>query len=51
MWNMAMSPDSVLSGAWALWLASWLIAALWSSRVQRRLNSRADGAQRLFTTR
>lgn len=45
-----ISPTDVTFYAWAVWFASWMVAALWSSRVERRSRSHADHAYRLLTT-
>ena len=47
---MTISPTDVTIYAWAVWLASWLVAAVWSSRVERRSRSHADYVYRLLTT-
>src|SRR5262245_1301745 len=47
---MMISPTDVTFSAWAVWLVSWMVAALWSSRVERRSRSHADNAYRLLTT-
>jgi len=46
---MTISPTDVAFSAWVVWFASWMVAALWSSRVQRRSRSQADLAYRLLT--
>jgi protein-S-isoprenylcysteine O-methyltransferase Ste14 len=46
---MTTSPTDVTFYAWAVWFASWMVAALWSSRVERRSRSHADLAYRLLT--
>jgi protein-S-isoprenylcysteine O-methyltransferase Ste14 len=46
---MTISPNEVVGYAWVVWLASWLLAALWSSRAERRSRSQADIVYRLLT--
>lgn len=46
---MQISPTDAAVYAWAVWFASWLVAAFWSSRIERRSRSQADGAYRLLT--
>jgi len=31
-----MSPESITTALWIVWLASWIVAAFWSSRVAKR---------------
>ena len=46
---MKISPNEFVGYAWILWFASWLLAASWSSRVERRSRSEADVVYRLLT--
>src|SRR5262249_16313074 len=47
--QMTISPTHVTFSAWAVCFACWMVAALWSSRVERRSRSPADLAYRLLT--
>jgi protein-S-isoprenylcysteine O-methyltransferase Ste14 len=44
-----MSPNDAARFAWGAWVLSWLVAALWSGRVERRSRSAADAAYRVLT--
>jgi len=44
-----ISPNDVIQATWIVWLISWLAAARWSSRTERRPNSRLETAYRLLT--
>src|SRR5215475_2416201 len=46
---MTISPMDAAFSAWAAWFVSWMVAALWSSRVEHRSQSVADLAHRLLT--
>jgi protein-S-isoprenylcysteine O-methyltransferase Ste14 len=46
---MTISPIEAAGYAWGVWLASWLLAALWNSRAERRSRSQADIVYRLLT--
>src|SRR5262245_40865594 len=46
---MTISPIEFVGYAWIVWLASWLLAASCSSRVERRSRSVAYIFYRLFT--
>lgn len=46
---MTISPDRVLQAAWGAWVLSWLAAALWSSRTERRPPWRHERLYRLIT--
>jgi protein-S-isoprenylcysteine O-methyltransferase Ste14 len=46
---LTISPGEAVRYAWAGWLASWLVAALWSSRAARRPPRRTETAYRLLT--
>ena len=45
---MNISPDNAVRFAWAAWLVTWLVAAAWSSRIERRLSPREEGVYRLL---
>jgi protein-S-isoprenylcysteine O-methyltransferase Ste14 len=47
---MNVSPANILVAAWTVWLASWLIAAAWSSRTARRPPVRDARTYQLFVT-
>jgi protein-S-isoprenylcysteine O-methyltransferase Ste14 len=44
-----LSPGEINQFAWVVWLASWAIAARWSSPTERRSNSPLEWAYRLLT--
>jgi protein-S-isoprenylcysteine O-methyltransferase Ste14 len=44
-----MSPSLAVRYAWAGWIVSWLVAALWSSRAQRRPPRQTEAVYRLIT--
>jgi len=46
---MTVTPDEILRVAWTAWMGSWLAAALWTSRVERRSRTRGDVLDRLLT--
>lgn len=46
---MKLLPDNVVQFSWAVWLASWMVAAHWSSRTERRANIRSEFLYRAFT--
>lgn len=46
---MRISPDNVVQFVWGVWLASWILAARWSSRTERRANTRTEFLYRGFT--
>jgi protein-S-isoprenylcysteine O-methyltransferase Ste14 len=46
---LTISPSEAVRYTWAGWLASWLVAALWSSRAERRPPRRTETAYRLLT--
>jgi len=37
-----MRPAHLLASAWIAWLASWLLAALWSARTEKRATGRLE---------
>jgi protein-S-isoprenylcysteine O-methyltransferase Ste14 len=45
-----LSPNNVLQSMWIVWLGSWLAASVWSSRTERRPNTRSQSIYRGFTT-
>jgi hypothetical protein len=47
---MKISPDNVVQVVWAVWLASWVLAAGWSSPTDRRANTRSEFLYRAFTS-
>ena len=46
---MTISPDDAVRYAWGGWAASWVVAAFWTSDVERRPQPRAQFVYRLFT--
>jgi protein-S-isoprenylcysteine O-methyltransferase Ste14 len=46
---MKISPDNVVRLLWAVWLLSWIIAARWSSRTERRAKARSEFLYRAVT--
>jgi protein-S-isoprenylcysteine O-methyltransferase Ste14 len=46
---LTISPIDVNRATWIAWLVSWLLAATWSSRTERRPDSRLQIAYRLLT--
>jgi protein-S-isoprenylcysteine O-methyltransferase Ste14 len=46
---VAISPDRVLQTAWGAWVLSWLAAALWSTRTERRASWQHERVYRLTT--
>ena len=46
---MTISPDRALQIAWGAWVLSWLAAALWSNRTERRASWQHERVYRLTT--
>jgi protein-S-isoprenylcysteine O-methyltransferase Ste14 len=46
---VTISPDRVLETAWGAWVLSWLAAASWSSRTERRAPREHERPYRLVT--
>jgi protein-S-isoprenylcysteine O-methyltransferase Ste14 len=45
----AMTPERAILVVWSLWLASWIAAAFWSDRAQRRPLIRQEALYRTLT--
>jgi protein-S-isoprenylcysteine O-methyltransferase Ste14 len=43
-----MTPESTITMLWVAWLASWVVAALWSNRAEKRGGIGADVAFRIL---
>src|SRR5439155_8562880 len=46
---MITTPDAVLDAVWAIWLASWVVAAAWRGKTEARAASRNETSYRLLT--
>lgn len=46
---MTMSPYEFVRYAWLAWLLSWMVAARWSSRAERRPSPHAESTYRVVT--
>jgi protein-S-isoprenylcysteine O-methyltransferase Ste14 len=42
-----MTPESTITGLWVAWLASWMVAAFWSNRTEKRGGVAAELAFRI----
>ena len=43
-----MTPEGTIVALWLAWLASWIVAALWSNRTEKRGGIVGDVASRIF---
>jgi len=43
-----MTPELTITGLWVVWLASWIGAAFWSNRTEKRGGVAADVAFRIL---
>lgn len=44
-----MHPGQLLAGAWILWIASWIVAGLWSARTEKRAATGVELLHRAIT--
>ena len=44
-----MRPAQLLAAVWILWVASWVVAGLWSARTERRAGRREELTHRAIT--
>jgi protein-S-isoprenylcysteine O-methyltransferase Ste14 len=45
-----MRPEQALIGLWVLWMLSWVVAAVWTNRTERRPPVRAEAGYRAIQT-